>query len=59
MKNMSVSITWEKHQQVDIILKLGMVFSPVSAQFFTLLAIVFIGEGVREAFDPKVYSRLR
>jgi ABC-type dipeptide/oligopeptide/nickel transport system permease subunit len=36
-----------------------MVFSPVSAQFFTLLAIVFIGEGVREAFDPKVYSRLR
>jgi len=36
-----------------------MVFAPVSAQFLTLLSIVFIGEGVREAFDPKVYSRLR
>ena len=36
----------------------GMVFS-VTAQFLTLLCIVFIGEGVREAFDPKVYSRLR
>ena len=41
------------------ITKWWMVFSPVSAQFFTLLLIVFIGEGVREAFDPKVYSRLR
>ena len=39
--------------------KWWMVFSPVTAQFLTLLAIVFIGEGVREAFDPKVYSRLR
>ena len=39
--------------------KWWMVFSPVAAQFLTLLSIVFIGEGVREAFDPKVYSRLR
>ena len=50
-------------QMLDIglsnITKWWMVFSPVCAQFFTLLAIVFIGEGVREAFDPKVYSRLR
>ena len=50
-------------QMLDVglsnISKWWMVFSPVSAQFFTLLAIVFIGEGVREAFDPKVYSRLR
>ena len=50
-------------QMLDVglsnITKWWMVFSPVSAQFFTLLAIVFIGEGVREAFDPKVYSRLR
>ena len=50
-------------QMLDVglsnITKWWMVFSPVSAQFFTLLLIVFIGEGVREAFDPKVYSRLR
>ena len=39
--------------------KWWMVFAPVGAQFFTLLMVVFIGEGVREAFDPKVYSRLR
>ncbi|MFQ6611126.1 MAG: ABC transporter permease subunit, partial [Fidelibacterota bacterium] len=36
-----------------------MVFAPVGAQFLTLLMVVFIGEGIREAFDPKVYSRLR
>ncbi len=50
-------------QMLDVglsnITKWWMVFAPVSAQFFTLLLIVFIGEGVREAFDPKVYSRLR
>jgi len=39
--------------------KWWMVFAPVIAQFFTLLCIVFIGEAVREAFDPKIYSRLR
>ncbi len=32
---------------------------PLLALFLTLLAIVFIGEAIREAFDPKVYSRLR
>ncbi|OUX31906.1 MAG: hypothetical protein CBE24_04385 [bacterium TMED264] len=50
-------------QMLDVglqnIRKWWMVFSPVSAQFLTLLAIVFIGESFREAFDPKVYSRLR
>ena len=50
-------------QMLDVglqnIRKWWMVFSPVTAQFLTLLCIVFIGEGVREAFDPKVYSRLR
>ena len=50
-------------QMLDVglqnIRKWWMVFAPVSAQFLTLLSIVFIGEGVREAFDPKVYSRLR
>ncbi len=39
--------------------KWWMVFAPISAQFSTLLCIVFIGEGIREAFDPKIYSRLR
>ena len=41
------------------ITKWWMVFSPVSALFLTLIMVVFIGEAVREAFDPKVYSRLR
>ena len=33
--------------------------TPLIVLFISLLAIVFIGEAVREAFDPKVYSRLR
>lgn len=33
--------------------------APVGAIFFTLLLITFIGEAIREAFDPKMYSRLR
>lgn len=32
---------------------------PLLVEFLTLLAIVFIGESIREAFDPKEYSRLR
>lgn len=32
---------------------------PLLAIFITLQLIVFIGEAVREAFDPKVFSRLR
>lgn len=36
-----------------------LVLAPLSALFITLLLVVFIGEGIREAFDPKVYSRLR
>lgn len=32
---------------------------PLSAMFSTLMIVVFIGEAVREAFDPKVFSRLR
>ncbi|MCX6165137.1 MAG: ABC transporter permease subunit [Ignavibacteriae bacterium] len=36
-----------------------LVAFPLIVQFFTLIGIVFIGEAVREAFDPKVYSRLR
>jgi microcin C transport system permease protein len=50
-------------QMLDIglqdISKWWMVFSPITAQFLTLLLVVFIGEAIREAFDPKVYSRLR
>jgi microcin C transport system permease protein len=36
-----------------------LIVTPLVAMFFTLLTIVFIGEAIREAFDPKVYSRLR
>jgi microcin C transport system permease protein len=36
-----------------------LVFFPLGALFITLLLVVFIGEAVREAFDPKVFSRLR
>jgi microcin C transport system permease protein len=36
-----------------------LIFFPLAAVFATLLLIVFIGEAVREAFDPKEYSRLR
>jgi microcin C transport system permease protein len=36
-----------------------LILVPLSAMFFTLIMVVFIGEGVREAFDPKTFSRLR
>ncbi len=36
-----------------------LVIVPVTAMFFTLLMVTFIGEAIREAFDPKVFSRLR
>ena len=39
--------------------KWWLVFSPLSVMFLTLLLIVFIGEAVREAFDPREHSRLR
>jgi len=39
--------------------KYWMVLAPLGAMFLTLLLIVFIGEAIREAFDPRVYSRLR
>ncbi|MDG2305371.1 MAG: ABC transporter permease subunit [Candidatus Binatia bacterium] len=39
--------------------KWHLVLFPLGALFGTLLMVVFIGEAVREAFDPKVYSRLR
>jgi microcin C transport system permease protein len=36
-----------------------LVFYPLACLFVTLLLVVFIGEAVREAFDPKEFSRLR
>jgi len=36
-----------------------LIATPLVAMFLTLLSITFIGEAIREAFDPKVYSRLR
>jgi microcin C transport system permease protein len=36
-----------------------LVFYPNGVLFLTLLLVVFIGEAVREAFDPREYSRLR
>ena len=37
--------------------KLWLTFAPFGAITVTLLLVVFIGESVREAFDPKRYSR--
>jgi microcin C transport system permease protein len=36
-----------------------LILTPVIALGLTLFAVVMIGEAVREAFDPKVFSRLR
>ena len=46
-------------QGMENLNKWWLVFFPLGAMFVTLLLIVFIGEAVREAFDPKEYSRLR
>ena len=46
-------------QGTENLTKWWLVFFPLAALFATLLLIVFIGEAVREAFDPKEYSRLR
>lgn len=39
--------------------KWWLMLSPMAALFLTLTLIVFIGESVREAFDPRTFSRLR
>jgi microcin C transport system permease protein len=46
-------------QGMENLTKWWLVFFPLMAMFVTLLLIVFIGEAVREAFDPKQFSRLR
>jgi len=46
-------------QGMENLSKWWLVFYPLGVLFVTLLLVVFIGEAVREAFDPKEYSRLR
>lgn len=46
-------------QGMSHLTKWWLVFFPLGAMFLTLLLIVFIGEAIREAFDPKEFSRLR
>ena len=46
-------------QGMNNITKWWLIFFPLGVLFGTLLLVVFIGEAVREAFDPKEFSRLR
>jgi microcin C transport system permease protein len=46
-------------QGMENLTKWWLVFFPLGVLFLTLLLVVFIGEAIREAFDPKEYSRLR
>jgi microcin C transport system permease protein len=46
-------------QGMENLTKWWLVFFPLGVLFLTLLLVVFIGEAVREAFDPKEHSRLR
>jgi len=46
-------------QGMENLTKWWLVFYPLGVLFLTLLLVVFIGEAVREAFDPKEFSRLR
>jgi len=46
-------------QGMENLTKWWLVFFPLGVLFATLLLVVFIGEAVREAFDPREYSRLR
>jgi microcin C transport system permease protein len=46
-------------QGMDNLTKWWLVIFPLSAMFITLLLVVFIGESVREAFDPKEFSQLQ
>jgi len=46
-------------QGLQNITKWHLIVFPLSALFITLMMVVFIGEAIREAFDPKVFSRLR
>ncbi len=46
-------------QGTENLTKWWLVAFPLSALFVTLLLVVFVGEAVREAFDPKEFSELR
>lgn len=46
-------------QGTENLTKWWLVFFPLGAMFVTLLLVVFIGEAVREAFDPKEFSQLQ
>ncbi len=47
------------HQGTQNIFEWHLVLFPLIAIFLTLQLTVFIGEAVREAFDPRVFSRLK
>ncbi|MCX7834919.1 MAG: ABC transporter permease [bacterium] len=53
--------SWGQMAQVGLqnISKWWLVLFPLGALFVTLLLVVFIGEAIRNAFDPREYSRLR
>jgi microcin C transport system permease protein len=46
-------------QGTENLTKWWLVVFPLGAMFITLLLVVFIGEAVREAFDPKEFSQLQ
>jgi microcin C transport system permease protein len=46
-------------QGTENLTKWWLVFFPLMALFQTLLLVVFVGEAVREAFDPKEFSPLQ
>jgi microcin C transport system permease protein len=46
-------------QGTENLTKWWLVFFPLAALFITLLLVVFIGEAIREAFDPKEFSQLQ
>lgn len=46
-------------QGTENLTKWWLIFFPLGAMFITLLLVVFIGESVREAFDPKEFSPLQ
>jgi len=47
------------HQGAQNVFEWHLVLFPLLAIFLTLQLTVFIGEAVREAFDPRVFNRLR
>ena len=47
------------HQGSQNLFEWHLVLFPLLAIFLTLQLTVFIGEAVRESFDPRVFNRLR